>query len=97
MVGFLKGLFTKDIGIDLGTSSTLIYERGQGIVLDEPSVVAVDAETREVLAVGLDAKRMIGRAPANIIPIRPLHDGVIAEFELAEEMLRRFFCDNDKR
>ena len=96
VVGFLKGLFTKDIGIDLGTSSTLIYERGQGIVLDEPSVVAVDAETREVLAVGLDAKRMIGRAPANIIPIRPLHDGVIAEFELAEEMLRRFFTTTIK-
>ena len=91
MLGFLNGFFTKDIGIDLGTSNTLIYERDQGIVLDEPSVVAIDAETREVLAVGLEAKRMIGRAPANIIPVRPLHDGVIAEFELAEELLRRFF------
>lgn len=96
MFGFINGMFTKDIGVDLGTSHTLIYERGLGIVLDEPSVVAVDAETREVLAVGLEAKRMIGRAPANILPIRPLHDGVIAEFELAEAMLRRFFMTTIK-
>lgn len=92
MAGLLARLFSRDIGIDLGTSSTLIYERGRGIVLDEPSVVAIDAETRQVLAVGAEAKRMIGRAPTNILPIRPLHDGVIAEFELAEEMLRRFFA-----
>jgi len=79
-----------DIGIDLGTANTLVNVRDQGIVLREPSVVAVKAGTNEVLAVGDDAKRMLGRTPGNIVAIRPLRDGVIADFDVTEAMLRHF-------
>ena len=84
------GWFSSDIGIDLGTANTLINVKDQGIVLREPSVVAVKAGTNEVLAVGDDAKRMLGRTPGNIVAIRPLKDGVIADFEVTEAMLRHF-------
>ena len=85
--GFL-GLFSNDIGIDLGTANTLVYVKDHGIVLREPSVVAVQAGTNKVLAVGDEAKRMLGRTPGNIVAIRPLKDGVIADFEVTEAMLR---------
>ena len=81
------GLFSSDIGIDLVTANTLVYVRDQGIVLREPSVVAVQAGTNKVLAVGNEAKRMLGRTPGNIVAIRPLKDGVIADFEITEAML----------
>jgi len=79
-----------DIGIDLGTATTLVYVRGVGIVLCEPSVVAIDRNTNKPLAVGSEAKRMLGRTPANIVAIRPMKDGVIADFETTQEMLRYF-------
>ena len=85
------GLFSSDIGIDLGTANTLVYVRDQGIVLREPSVVAVQAGTNKVLAVGNEAKRMLGRTPGNIVAIRPLKDGVIADFEITEAMLAHLF------
>ncbi len=85
-----NGLFSNDIGIDLGTANTLVFVRDQGIVLREPSVVAVKAGTNMVLAVGNEAKRMLGRTPANIVAVRPLKDGVIADFEITEAMLRYF-------
>ncbi len=87
---FFGNLFSNDIGIDLGTANTLINVKDHGIVLREPSVVAVKAGTNEVLAVGDDAKRMLGRTPGNIVAIRPLKDGVIADFEVTEAMLRHF-------
>ena len=86
----LFGFFATDIGIDLGTANTLVYLKGEGIVLREPSVVAVKTGTSEVLAVGDDAKRMLGRTPGNISAIRPLKDGVIADFEITEAMLKHF-------
>ncbi len=93
MFGFLKnlpGLFSHDMAIDLGTANTLVYVKGQGIVLSEPSVVAVNKDTNKVRAVGIEAKNMIGRTPSNIVAIRPMKDGVIADFEIAQEMLRYF-------
>lgn len=87
-MGFL-GL-SKDMGIDLGTANTLIYIKGKGIVLREPSVVAINNDVKKVLAVGEDAKQMIGRTPGNIVAIRPLKDGVIADFDITETMLRKF-------
>ncbi len=90
MFGKFFGLFSNDIGIDLGTANTLVYVRDRGVVLREPSVVAVHAGTNEVLAVGDEAKRMLGRTPGNIVAIRPLKDGVIADFEITEAMLRHF-------
>ena len=84
------GLFSKDIGIDLGTANTLVYVRNKGVVISEPSVVAMDKRTGRVLTVGTEAKRMVGRTPANIVAIRPLRDGVIADFETVEHMLRYF-------
>jgi len=84
------GFFSNDIGIDLGTANTLVYVKDHGIVLREPSVVAINASTKEVLAVGDDAQRMLGRTPGNIIAIRPLKDGVIADFETTEAMLNYF-------
>lgn len=90
MFGKLLGLFSSDIGIDLGTANTLVYVKDHGIVLREPSVVAVKAGTNLVLAVGDDAKRMLGRTPGNIVAIRPLRDGVIADYEVTEAMLRHF-------
>lgn len=88
-------MFGKDIGIDLGTANVLIYVRGKGIVLDEPSVVAIDQNTGELLAVGDEARRMVGRTPGNIVAIRPLKDGVIADFEVTEKMLK-YFLDKIK-
>jgi rod shape-determining protein MreB len=79
-----------EVSVDLGTANTLIYVKGRGIVLNEPSVVALDADTREILAVGLEAKKMLGRTPAGINAVRPLKDGVIADFEVTEKMLRDF-------
>ncbi|OEH85458.1 rod shape-determining protein [Desulfuribacillus stibiiarsenatis] len=83
-------MFGKDIGIDLGTANVLVHVKDEGIVLDEPSVVAIDNSTNQVLAVGEDARRMLGRTPGNIVAIRPLRDGVIADFEVTETMLRYF-------
>ena len=80
----------KDIGIDLGTANTLVHLRGKGIIIREPSVVAVNKLTGQILAVGDSAKRMIGRTPGNIMAIRPLKDGVIADFDVTEQMLRYF-------
>ena len=88
--GKLTGFGGRDMAVDLGTANTLVYVRGRGIVLSEPSVVAVDSHTGEVHAVGVDAKRMLGRTPGNITAIRPLKDGVIADFDITEEMLRHF-------
>jgi rod shape-determining protein MreB and related proteins len=86
----LTGFGGRDMAVDLGTANTLVYVRGRGIVLSEPSVVAVDSSTGEVHAVGVDAKRMLGRTPGTIQAIRPLKDGVIADFDVTEEMLRHF-------
>jgi len=86
----LLGLFAKDLGIDLGTANTLVYVRERGVVISEPSVVATDRRTGRVLAVGAEAKKMVGRTPANITAVRPLKDGVIADFETVESMLRYF-------
>jgi rod shape-determining protein MreB and related proteins len=80
----------RDMAIDLGTANTLVYVRGRGIVLNEPSVVAINTNTGEILAVGVEAKRMIGRTPGNIVAVRPLKDGVIADFDTTERMLRYF-------
>ena len=87
---YLLGLFSRDMGVDLGTANTLVYVKGQGIVLCEPSVVAIQKGTETPLAVGNEAKRMLGRTPGNVVAIRPLHDGVIADFEITESMLRYF-------
>lgn len=83
-------MFSKDIGIDLGTANVLILQKGKGIVLNEPSVVALDSKTNKVLAVGEEARKMLGRTPGNIIAIRPLKDGVIADFDVTEAMLTYF-------
>jgi rod shape-determining protein MreB and related proteins len=87
----------RDMAVDLGTANTLVYVRGRGIALNEPSVVALNAQTREVLAVGSDAKQMIGRTPDTMIAVRPLKDGVIADFEATEQMLRFFIHRVHKR
>lgn len=86
----LLGLFSLDIGIDLGTANTLVYVRGKGIVINEPSWVAIERDSRRVLSIGAEAKEMVGRTPANIIAIRPLRDGVISEFEMTQAMLDYF-------
>ncbi|MEN0664388.1 rod shape-determining protein [Caldifermentibacillus hisashii] len=83
-------MLARDIGIDLGTANVLIYVKGKGIVLNEPSVVAIDLNTNKVLAVGEEARRMVGRTPGNIVAIRPLKDGVIADFAVTEQMLKYF-------
>src|SRR5437763_17019632 len=90
MLNALFGLLSRDIGIDLGTANTLVLVRGKGIVINEPSVVAVNRKTKRVLAVGAEAKRMVGRTPANIVAVRPLKDGVISDFDVTERMLRYF-------
>src|SRR5271157_1558870 len=90
MLAQFKSLFSNDIGIDLGTANSLVYVRDRGIVLREPSVVAVQAGTSNVLAVGEEAKRMLGRTPGNIVAIRPMRHGVITDFEISEAMLRYF-------
>ena len=84
----LKSFFSTDIGIDLGTANSLVYAKDRGVVLREPSVVAIQAGSKRVLAVGEEAKRMIGRTPGNIAAIRPLRDGVIADYNITESMLR---------
>ena len=83
-------MFAKDIGIDLGTANVLIYIKGQGVVLNEPSVVAIDADTKKPLAVGTEARDMLGRTPGKVVAIRPMKDGVIADFEITEVMLNHF-------
>jgi rod shape-determining protein MreB len=90
MLSSFLGLFSNDIGIDLGTANTLVYVKDRGIVLREPSVVAIQAGTKRILAVGDEAKRMLGRTPGNIVAIRPMKAGVIADFEITEAMLRYF-------
>lgn len=89
-VRMANSIVGRDMAVDLGTANTLVYVRGRGVMLNEPSVVAMNAQTREILAVGAEAKRMIGRTPDNITAIRPLRDGVIADFEATEQMLRFF-------
>jgi rod shape-determining protein MreB len=86
----LYGMVSSDLAIDLGTANTLVYVAGKGIVLQEPSVVAVHRESKQILAVGTDAKRMLGRTPGSIVAIRPMKDGVIANFEITEAMLKYF-------
>src|SRR5574344_3014628 len=83
-------MLSKDIGIDLGTANVLIFIKGQGIVLNEPSIVAIDTETKKVIAVGTEANEMLGRTPGKIKAIRPMKDGVIADFEITEIMLNTF-------
>jgi rod shape-determining protein MreB and related proteins len=87
---YLTGFGGRDMAVDLGTANTLVYVRGRGIVLSEPSVVAIDSQTHDVHAVGVEAKRMLGRTPGSITAIRPLKDGVIADFDVTEQMLRHF-------
>jgi rod shape-determining protein MreB len=89
-LNWLLGLFSLDIGIDLGTANTLVHVRGKGVVINEPSWVAMDKKTRQPLAIGLQAKEMVGRTSGNIIVVRPLRDGVISEFEITEAMLEYF-------
>ena len=89
-VSSFLGLFSHDVGIDLGTANTLVMVKGRGIVIDEPSVVAIDRTTKKVLAIGAEAKRMVGRTPANIVAVRPLKDGVISDFHVTERMLHYF-------
>ena len=89
-VNYVLGLFSNDMGIDLGTATTLVFVKGEGVVLCEPSVVAIERGTSHVLAVGEEAKRMLGRTPGNIVAIRPMKDGVISDFEITEAMLRYF-------
>jgi len=95
----LRGLFSNDLSIDLGTANTLIYVRDQGIVLNEPSVVALRQEggQKRVAAVGVEAKRMLGRTPGNITAIRPMKDGVIADFYVTEKMLQHFIKKSSRK
>ena len=93
----ILGWFSKDLAIDLGTATTLVYVRGRGIVLNEPSVVAIEKKTGKILAVGTEAKKMLGRTPGNISAIRPMKEGVIADFEMAERMLRHFITKAHNR
>ena len=89
-------MFTKDIGIDLGTANTLVYMRGKGIIIREPSVVAVDVKYERVRYVGQEAKDVIGRTPGSIIAVRPLKDGVIADFDMTTSMLQEFISKATK-
>jgi rod shape-determining protein MreB len=89
-INAILGLFSRDIGVDLGTATTLLMVRHQGIVICEPSVVAIEKKSKKVLAIGTEAKRMVGRTPGNIVAIRPLKDGVISDFEITEQMLHYF-------
>ena len=90
MFSKFKGFFSTDVGIDLGTANSLVYVKDRGIVLREPSVVAIEEGSKRVLAVGDEAKRMLGRTPGNIMAIRPMKSGVIADFDITEAMLRYF-------
>jgi rod shape-determining protein MreB len=89
-INWLMGIFSLDLGIDLGTANTLIYVRGKGIIIQEPSWVAIEKRTRKPVAIGMQAKEMVGRTPANIMVIRPIRDGVISEFEITQAMLSYF-------
>ena len=91
------GMFSHDIGIDLGTANTLVSVRGRGIVIDEPSVVAIDRVSKRVLAIGAEAKRMVGRTPSTIVAVRPLRDGVISDFATTEKMLQYFIKSLNER
>ncbi|KKT42328.1 MAG: Cell shape-determining protein MreB [Candidatus Giovannonibacteria bacterium GW2011_GWA2_44_13b] len=90
MFNKIFGAFSKDLGIDLGTANTLVYIRGEGIVINEPSVVALNKKTEQVVAIGTEARKMVGRTPAHIVAVRPLVDGVISDFEVTAEMLTYF-------
>ncbi|MDH4358753.1 MAG: rod shape-determining protein [Candidatus Berkelbacteria bacterium] len=90
MFGRVFSILSSDIGIDLGTANTLVYVRGRGVVSNEPSVVAINQKTKQVLAIGDEAKKMVGRTPAHIVAVRPLSDGVISDFEVTEQMLKYF-------
>src|SRR5258705_5997118 len=90
MLDRILGLFSRDIGIDLGTANTLVHVKDRGIVISEPSVVAIETRTKRVLAIGAEAKRMVGRTPANITAIRPLRDGVISDVDVTEQMIKYF-------
>jgi len=96
MLKSIFGRFAKDMGIDLGTANTLVYVKGRGVVLQEPTVVAIDKETNNIFAVGTEAKQMVGRTPGNIVAVRPLKDGVIADFDVTEKMLRYFISKAGK-
>jgi rod shape-determining protein MreB and related proteins len=93
----ILGLFSSDLAIDLGTATTLVYVRGKGITLSEPSVVAIEKQSNTVLAVGMEAKRMVGRTPGNIVAIRPIKEGVIADFAMTERMLEYFITKAHNR
>lgn len=97
LINYVLGLFSNDIGIDLGTATTLVYVKGEGVVLCEPSVVAMEKDTNRVVAVGDEAKKMLGRTPGNIVAIRPMKDGVISDFEITEAMLKYFIKKVHKR
>ncbi|HLC42583.1 MAG TPA: rod shape-determining protein [Methylomirabilota bacterium] len=97
LLNLLVGMFSNDLAIDLGTANTLVYVRGEGIVLNEPSIVAIHQADHSVLAVGHEAKAMLGRTPGNIMAIRPLKDGVIADFDVTEKMLHYFIAKVHKR
>lgn len=86
----LWGYFSHDIGVDLGTANTLVYVRGKGIVINEPSVVAINQKSKQILAIGNEARKMVGRTPAHIVAVRPLVDGVVSDFEVTEQMLKYF-------
>jgi rod shape-determining protein MreB len=90
MFNYILGLFSNDMGIDLGTASVLVYIKGKNIVLREPSVVAIERESKRILSIGIEAKKMLGKTPANIVAVRPLRNGVIADFEATEKMIRYF-------
>jgi len=96
MLNNIFGVFSKDVGIDLGTANTLVYVKGRGIVINEPSVVAVNQKTGQILAIGQEAKKMVGRTPAHIVASRPLVAGVVSDFEVTEQMLK-FFIDKVHR
>jgi len=97
LLGAIFGLFSHDIAIDLGTANTLVYVRGEGVVIDEPSVVALKRDTQQVIAVGLEAKTMLGRTPGTISALRPMKDGVIANYEVTERMLKYFISKSHGR
>ncbi|OGK83275.1 MAG: rod shape-determining protein, partial [Candidatus Rokubacteria bacterium GWC2_70_16] len=97
LFSLLAGLFSNDLAIDLGTANTLVYVRGEGIVMNEPSIVAIHQADHSVLAVGHEAKAMLGRTPGNITAIRPLRDGVIADFDVTEKMLHYFISKVHRR
>ena len=92
VIDSVLGLWSSDMGIDLGTANTLVHVRGQGIVLNEPSVVAMSKPGNVVLSVGVEARKMLGRTPADIVAMRPLKDGVIADFDVTEQMIKYFIA-----